>query len=163
MASDDRVYFYQGLALIGTYASYKFIFEASDSQYLCQLDADDYLAPNALQQCLSIFRQNPYLSYVYTDCIDIDEHGTPLGMDPHSSMPFSKESLLTSFMTFHLRMISRYKYNLVGGYSDEFKYVGDYDLCLRLSESGEVRHLNKPLYFYRFTKKVPLNPLKRSL
>ena len=60
-------------------------------------------------------------------------------------------------------MISRYKYNLVGGYSDEFKYVGDYDLCLRLSESGEVRYLNKPLYFYRLHEKSASQSFKNDL
>ena len=150
--SDSRVSFEQGSTQIGTYGSYK-IFENSNSEYLCQLDADDYLAEHSLSKCLSAFQENHDLSFVYTDCIDIDEQGSPLGIDSHSQTPYSKEGLLTSFMTFHLRLVSRNKFNLIGGYDDEFKYCGDYDLCLRLSEVGEVMHLKRPLYFYRLHQK----------
>ena len=144
-----RVFLHESNKALGTYASYKLLFESSDSQYLCQVDADDYLPPNALSLCLRSFKHNPYLSFLYTQCINIDECGTPLGLDQHALEPYSKDRLLISFISFHLRLISRYKYDLVGGYDETFKYAGDYDLCLRLSEVGDVMHISRPLYFYR--------------
>ena len=160
--SDSRIFFLDGGSRLGTYGSYKIIFEKSNSEYLCQLDSDDYLAPKALSKCLSAFHQNQKLSFVYTDCIDIDADGSPLGMDSHSTIPYSRDALLTSFMTFHLRLISRAKYQLIGGYDDQFKYCGDYDLCLRLSEVGEVFHLNRHCTFIDFTRTVHLNHSRKT-
>ena len=150
--SDERVLLHESNEALGTYASYKLIFDSSDSQYLCQLDADDYLPPNALSLCLESFKKNPYLSFIYTQCITIDEEGAPLGLDRHAAEPYSSERLLISFITFHLRLINRYKYDLVGGYDETFKYAGDYDLCLRLSEVGDIMHISRPLYYYRVHK-----------
>ena len=149
LAHHNNISFKQGKEHLGTFGSYREIFSKSNSEYLCQLDADDYLAPGALESCMKAFNYDPFLSFVYTDCINIDEKGSPLGIDSHSLTPYSKKELLISFMTFHFRLVSRYKYNLVCGYDGEFRYAGDYDLCLKLSEVGNVTHIYRPLYYYR--------------
>ena len=56
----------------GTYASYKWIFSQNKSKYLCQLDADDLLAPGALQQCSLVLEKNQSCGFMYTNCLDID-------------------------------------------------------------------------------------------
>ena len=81
----------------GTYASYKWIFSQSKSQYLCQLDADDLLAPGALKQCSLVLEKNHSCGFIYTNCIDIDEDGCPIGLNHRQKMPYSCEKILTSY------------------------------------------------------------------
>ena len=52
-------------------------------------------------------------------------------------------------MTFHFRLIRRCVYDEVGGIDPKFQAAGDYDLCLKLSETTQIYHLQKPLYQYR--------------
>ena len=43
------------------------------------------------------------------------------------------------------------------------KYVGDYDLSLKLSEVGDVIYLQRPLYFYRVRKQRVAIPARSRL
>jgi filamentous hemagglutinin family protein len=43
----------------------------------------------------------------------------------------------------------RQVFEQVGGFDQACAYAEDYDLCLRLSEITQIRHINKPLYYYR--------------
>jgi len=52
-------------------------------------------------------------------------------------------------MTFHFRLIRRSVFEQAGGINEEFRCAEDYDLCMRLSEVTEIRHIQKPLYYYR--------------
>jgi GT2 family glycosyltransferase len=40
-------------------------------------------------------------------------------------------------------------YKRVGGMDPTVLHANDYDFCLKASEIAEIRHLPKPLYFYR--------------
>ena len=40
-------------------------------------------------------------------------------------------------------------FDQVGGVDETLSSAEDYDLCLRLSEVTEIRHVDKPLYAYR--------------
>ena len=135
----------------GTYGSYKWIFAQNKSKYLCQLDADDLLAPGALKLCHSFLEQNQSCSFLYTNCLNIDEEGCPIGLNHRQQTQYSYDKILTSFMTFHLRLVNREYYDKVGGYDQTLKCVGDYDLCLKLSEKAPVYFLDRPLYYYRLS------------
>ncbi|MBW4470155.1 MAG: CHAT domain-containing protein [Stenomitos rutilans HA7619-LM2] len=117
--------------------------------YLGWIDSDDRLAPNALEDTIPILRQQPAVGMVYTDYWDVDSDDRMLGYGQRCQIPYSKERLLLDFMTFHFRLLRRSVFEAVGGIDESLDYVEDYDLCLRLSEVTEVRHLEQPLYYYR--------------
>jgi GT2 family glycosyltransferase len=52
-------------------------------------------------------------------------------------------------MTFHFRLIRRESFERAGGIDPYFEAAIDYDLCLRLSEITQIKHLKVPLYEYR--------------
>src|SRR4028118_441985 len=81
--------------------------------------------------------------------MDIDQQGKVIGYGKRCRVPYSKERLLVDFMTFHFRLMRRQALEQVGGFDEACAYAEDYDLCLRLSEVTQVRHINKPLYYYR--------------
>ena len=139
----------EGCERLGTFGSYREIFASSQSDYLCQVDADDALAPAALERTVKLIDAYEEASLLYTDCIDVDEDGCPIRLSARQSLPYSEKNILVQFMTFHLRVVRREAYDSVGGYDPSLKYVGDYDLSLKLSEIGDVIYLQRPLYFYR--------------
>ncbi|MBE9124809.1 MULTISPECIES: CHAT domain-containing protein [unclassified Coleofasciculus] len=117
--------------------------------YIGWVDSDDILAPAALQETAAVLDAQTAVGMVYTDYLTMEESGKVRGYGNRCHIPYSKDRLLLDFMTFHFRLIRRSVYNQVGGINESFHYVEDYDLCLRLSEMTEVRHIQKPLYYYR--------------
>lgn len=118
-------------------------------KYMGCLDSDDKLAPTALQETVGFLENNPHVGMVYTNYIVMDSEGKPLGLGHRCQVPYSPEQLLVSFMTFHFRLLRREVFDAVGGIDIELQTACDYDLCLKISEIAEIRHLKKPLYYYR--------------
>ena len=86
---------------------------------------------------------------VYTDYLTMNPAGQVVGPGSRTKIPYSKDRLLIDFMTFHFRLMRRALFDRAGGMDESLAGAEDYDLCLRLSELTEIRHLARPLYFYR--------------
>jgi glycosyltransferase involved in cell wall biosynthesis len=117
--------------------------------YIGWVDQDDLLAPVALQETTAVLDTNPEVGLVYTDYLDMEESGKIRGYGTRCHIPYSKERLLLDFMTFFFRLMRREVFEQVGGLDASMTHVEDYDLCLKLSETTEVQHVKKPLYYYR--------------
>lgn len=123
--------------------------EETRGKYLAWVDRDDLLAATALEQTAAVLDTHPHIGMVYTDYIDIDENGNFLQKGDRCRIPYSRDRLLTDFVTFHFRLLRRDVFDRAGGIDPAFEYAEDYDLCLRLSEITEIYHLPQPLYCYR--------------
>ncbi|MBE9140487.1 glycosyltransferase [Nodosilinea sp. LEGE 07088] len=121
----------------------------SSGTYLGLLDSDDLLSETALEETILCFKENKGAGLVYTDYIVIDEEDKFKQYGPTCEVPYSKERLLVEFMVFHFRLLRRSVYDKVGGFDRKFEYCQDYDLCLKVSETSEILHLRRPLYYYR--------------
>jgi glycosyltransferase involved in cell wall biosynthesis len=144
--------FIEGKINYGIYGSYREIFKNVTTDNLCQLDADDYLHPEAIETCERVLNSHPEYSMVYTDCMEVDSEGKELKLCEKQLIRFTPENLVAEFMTYHLRLIRTRVYNAVGGYDETLKYGGDYDLSLRISEIGmeqNIGYIPLPLYYYR--------------
>ncbi|HIE53858.1 MAG TPA: glycosyltransferase [Chromatiaceae bacterium] len=119
------------------------------SPYICWVDSDDLLLPTALEQTVAVLENSSSVGVVYTDYKVINENGIVKGYGNRCRIPYSKDRLLIDFMTFNFRLIRREVYNEVGGIDESIDMAEDYDLCLKLSEVTEFRHIRKPLYQYR--------------
>jgi glycosyltransferase involved in cell wall biosynthesis len=128
----------------------KAAFAATTGTYLGSVDSDDLLAPTALEETSAVLDAHAAVGMVYTNYHVIDEHGHDHGLGKRCLMPYSQHRMLLDFMTFHFRLIRREVYEQVGGINSTFKFVEDYDLCLRLTEVTEVHHLERSLYYYRW-------------
>jgi len=113
------------------------------------VDSDDLLSPTALEETAGFLDANPTAGLVYTDYLVIDALGNVKGIGQRSQIPYSKNRLLIDFMTFHFRLMRTDAYLAAGGIDPSMELAEDYDLCLRLSEITQIRHLNKALYYYR--------------
>ncbi|MFB2834509.1 CHAT domain-containing protein [Floridanema evergladense] len=133
----------------GETLSRKAAISQTTGEYLGWVDSDDLLAPTALAETASILDIYPEVGLVYTDYLDISASGEIIGYGERCKIPYSPEGLLLDFMTFHFRLFRRAVFEQVGGIDESVKYAPDYDLCLKFSEVTQIRHINKPLYYYR--------------
>ena len=117
--------------------------------YLCWVDSDDMLESTAIEETVAVLDGTPAVGMVYTDYRVIDEKDTLKGYGQRCRIPYSKDRLLLDFMTFHFRLMRRSLYEQVGGIDDTLESAEDYDLCLKLSEITNFKHLAKALYRYR--------------
>lgn len=147
--NDPRFRLILGEKRLGTFGSYASIFKEALGDYICQLDADDILPHHAIKECMNILKDRRDVDMIYTDCTLISPEGEETGQDSRSQAELTSLSLLTQFITFHLRVIKRSTYAQVGGYNPQLKYTGDYDLSLKLQEVGIIEHMPQALYKYR--------------
>jgi glycosyltransferase involved in cell wall biosynthesis len=142
----------EGEENLGIYGSYKKIFEIADTDNICQLDADDYLHQDAIRICEGVLDVHQDYLMVYTDCMEVDENDSEIKLCDRQVTPYTRENIRYKFMTYHLRVIRKSVYDQIGGFDENLKYGGDYDLCLRISEVGaedNIGYVPLPLYYYR--------------
>lgn len=118
------------------------------SEYICLLDHDDILAPDALLEFARALHERPELDMIYSDEDKITTSG--LRYDPFFKPDWSPE-LLESGM--YVRHFCCYKTTIareIGGFRGGFDGAQDYDFALRFSErAGAIGHVRKILYHWR--------------
>ena len=145
---DPRIEAYQG-EHVGQTLGLIDAFPRAAASYIGQLDSDDRLAPDALARTCDYLDAHPKVGMVYTQHRYLDPDGELGDIGPSCLKPYSAQQLLTTFMTFHFRLIRRDAYDAAGGFNPDLPYAQDYDLCLRLSEVTEIGRIPEPLYHYR--------------
>jgi glycosyltransferase involved in cell wall biosynthesis len=133
----------------GRNAALRAAHQQAEGAYLGWIDSDDRLTPATLAATVGILNAEPDIGMVYTDHQIIDAQGTLKGYGHRCQIPYSKNRLLVDFMAFHFRLFQRESFEQAGGIDPYFESAIDYDLCLRLSEITQIKHLKVPLYEYR--------------
>jgi chondroitin synthase len=121
--------------------------------YIGQLDADDVLMRDAVERCLEVMEKDSRLSLVYGTTEYIDENSKYISKGWNWPL-FSREYLLTKMIVHHFRFFRKRDFMRTSGFDETIKNAVDYDMMLKLSEVGEVKHLNKVLYQYRRHKEM---------
>ena len=157
--SDPRVKVFSSAHMAGPHALISALEETS-GDYVGWVDSDDYIDQRALAETSAILDSEPEVGLVYTDYLVVDTAGKILGLGNHCKRPYSPMTMLVEFITFHFRLLRRSVYDLAGGPDPAFESAFDYDICLRMTEAAEVRHVQIPLYYYR-THRETISKQKR--
>lgn len=122
--------------------------EASASDYIIRLDADDYFDENALLVLANILDSHPEVGLVYPDYFLISEEGKILD---YVRLPRVAEEvkLLDLPANGAGTMLRRSCYQAVGGYDLSLKVEDNYDLWLKFLNRFKVYNINLPLFYYR--------------
>lgn len=116
--------------------------------FIGQLDADDVLMTDAVERCLEVMERDTRLSLVYGTTEYIDEN-SKFASKGWNWPVFSREYLMTKMIAHHFRFFRKRDFMRTSGFDQTIKNAVDYDMMLKLSEVGDVLHLNKVLYQYR--------------
>lgn len=113
--------------------------------YIGQLDADDYLEPDAVEVCLKELFADRRLACVYTTSRNVNSDGTLIA-NGYNWPVYSREKLTTAMIAHHFRMFTARAWHLTEGFDESITNAVDYDIYLKLSEVGPFKHINKICY-----------------
>ena len=125
-------------------------FQIASGSILAWLNSDDYYEPGAIEYIVNKLRNNPDVDMVYGHCFSLQEETS------------TKKNLIikeTNFNNFLRRgdsicqpaaFFTKKIYDQVGGLLNEnLNYVIDYDLFLKIFQTGQTLHVNKTLANFR--------------
>lgn len=116
-------------------------------EYLCFLDHDDLLAPDALAHIVTALN-GQRADFVYTDEDYVDASGRPLY--PNLKPDWSPELLSNCMYSGHLMLVSAQLFDTVGGFRSDYDGAQDYDFALRATELAQhIAHVPEILYHWR--------------
>ncbi|MFA6216043.1 MAG: glycosyltransferase [Candidatus Omnitrophota bacterium] len=128
----------------------------SRGEYIAFIDQDDIYTPDSLAKKLEFFRKDQDCSFVYSDCVLIDENDKVLAdsylkyrsIKPCSGICF-KELFKSNFIAPQTVMVKKTVFNKVGFFDEELKGTDDYDMFLRIAYNLELGFLDLSLAKWR--------------
>jgi O-antigen biosynthesis protein len=136
---------------------------------LLELDHDDMLYPTALEEVAAAF-EDPTIDFVYSNTVNHDVvanqpitwsgrfgwRSRPTAfrewtncLESISAEPDPQSISRVWFAPNHLRAWRADTYWKLGGHDPTLPIVDDHDLMMRTWLGGKMKHIDKPLYFYR--------------
>lgn len=117
-------------------------------KYIMRLDADDFLAEDALERMVELLEKDDKLGLVFPDYFYADESGNVIGQEVRHD--FEKEvSLFDQPAHGACTMIRLSFLKDIGGYNESFTCQDGYDLWLKFVFNYTVNNIDKPLFYYR--------------
>ena len=113
---------------------------------ILQLDGDDTIEPDTIEKLLPLIDEGHVCAY--GNFRRIDANGVLIDNGWEEAI-YSRERLLRSMIVHHPRLFRRDAWEQVGRHDETITNAVDYDLFLRLSEIGTMKHLREILYSYR--------------
>lgn len=119
---------------------------------VCRMDADDIAMPERLRLQVDFLRGRPGHVAVGGAILKIDADSDPLGVErlPREHDEIEAALLHRKTGLFHpTALIRASALSAVGGYREEYEWVEDHDLWLRLAQRGRLGNLNDLVLCYR--------------
>lgn len=120
---------------------------------LARMDPDDVALPQRLAKQVAYLAGHPHVTLLGTRVMLIDPYGTVYQHPQHALV---HEELDTKLMegegwaiVHPAAMMRRDAFENVGGYDERFRTSQDFDLWLRMAETGRLANLAEPLLKYR--------------
>lgn len=165
---DERIIFLINEKNIGLAASLNKGIDKARGDYIARMDADDISMTNRLEEEYNFFKENPDISIVSTNKIDINENDDIINIPTHlptEDCQIKKILKITSVITHSAAMFRKRDIEKIGKYR-LFPASQDYDLWLRASYYKlNFGIIDEPLIKYRIRKNniSNTNPLKQYL
>lgn len=121
--------------------------EMAKAPYVCFLDHDDTLSPDALE--ISLAKLAEGFDLTYSDEDKINAEGTSY-VEPFFKPDWSPEYFRGVMYVGHLLCVRKDLVLKVGGLDSNYDGIQDYELVLRISETApKIAHIPKILYHWR--------------
>lgn len=143
---------------IGYLESFNKLLSHTNGEYICFLDADDWISKDKILLQVEFLNKNKDIGAVGTSIQRADRNGRLLNIEKY---PKTNDEIVNYF---HEKqdvcfcgsslMIRKSTLDAVGGYNNFFKDCPgeDYDWILRMSLVTKLANIDEVLYFYRFSE-----------
>jgi glycosyltransferase involved in cell wall biosynthesis len=124
----------------------------SNGDYVCFLDADDMLLPEAIESGLKAFEQHPECGFVYGDSCDVDVSGAALSgpRGQRVEKDHYRALLEGNFIGMHATVLYRCEaLRSAGGFDVRLRRCEDYEIYLRIARQFPVREHHGLVAYYR--------------
>ncbi len=122
--------------------------EFATGDFMCLMDNDDEIAPDALYEFASLLNRDKSIDMIYSDEDKIDIDGNRY--EPFFKPDWSPEALEGCMYTAHFACYRMSLVRKIGGFRSEFNGAQDYDFVLRFTEHAKrIVHVPKILYHWR--------------
>lgn len=118
-------------------------------KYIALLDVDDVWLPNKLEKQVCLFEENKNLGLVFSDVIVFNDNGEEYKLfkfvKPERGYVFGnlfKNNFITTVCMIYRRSALE---SLGYVFDDEFTFIQDYDLSLRIAHKYEIDYVAEPL------------------
>lgn len=135
--------------------NWRFSVRQSSGKYFNVLCSDDMLLPGYVKKLVQVLDNFPTVAFVHCAARFIDAEGRSIGIYPLERRSFCRDGkeeflryLFVPRCILSTMMIRRGSYDKVGGFG-AWRYVGDWDLELRLLQVGDVAFHDEVLAQYR--------------
>ena len=125
--------------------------QISTGKYVARIDSDDLMAPSRIERQLEFLEANQQITVLGSSVTEINEHGVVIGKREYPIESIEMYNSLSRQCTIaHPSVMFRRDEILnLGGYRPFFENAEDYDLWLRVRESGSITSTIETLTFYR--------------
>ena len=122
--------------------------QLANGRYIMRLDADDYLAADALTKMVGILEDDPEIGLVFPDYYLVDKDGNKLAEVRRHD--FHKDvSLLDQPAHGACTMIRTDFLRAIGGYDEAYSCQDGYELWIKFVTKYRVANIREPLFYYR--------------
>ncbi|MEK8020758.1 MAG: glycosyltransferase, partial [Candidatus Parabeggiatoa sp.] len=120
----------------------------SKGMYIGQLDADDFLEPDAVETLVK-FLDTHDVACVYGRHTQIDKAGKVIEANPETPA-FSREQMMQGMIVSAFRLFRKRDWMRTEGFDESLSSAVDYDMFMKLSEIGHIHPINQIMYTYRW-------------
>jgi glycosyltransferase involved in cell wall biosynthesis len=137
----------------GQYATLNEGLAAAQGEVISIICADDaYVTPSTFSSVIDFWQQHPDCGCIYGDTLRMNEHSELLALDPSlKKPPYSNWLIRYWLLILHCSLfVDRsiiIQHNLL--FDPTFRYLGDWDWIIRLSEVTKFAYIKQSLSVYR--------------
>jgi len=121
---------------------------SAQGKYLMRLDADDFLAPEAIEKMCELLEQDERLGLIFPDYFYTDAQGNVVAREQRHNFR-TDVSLYDIPAHGACTMIRLSALRAIGGYNELFTCQDGYQLWIQFIKRYHVNNINEPLFYYR--------------
>lgn len=155
---DKRIKLFKNQNNIGVLRNSNRCVQLSSGDYIKFVYADDIIHENTIEEMVTVMEANPEISLSSVNFCHIDKENNiisksilKLDSGRYEGTLFFKQLVINGNIIGCPSgvMIRKHKLNITGLFSDELRYMADYDMWIRLCKVGDYYFINKDYMYFR--------------
>jgi len=149
---DDRITLVKMPTNMGVSNGHLIAFEKAKGKLIGILDSDDVLTNDALAEMFAFAKKCSMCGLMFSNYFHCDKNLEVLKVK-RNRIPKGGSILYDEHAISHFKVFSKHYYNKSARFNPKQLRAADRDITLKMEEVGGLAHLDKELYFYRYTDK----------